>query len=563
MTGVSRAVSANGRRTLAPAGDSLDAQSMIPISPLPSDVEPRCLPSGTGVGSFVVRAVQSQDEFSIRYRATASASAGEVVIEEFAPVGISLRDATGQLGPRSPTDAALWEAGLQAYLRESEVLAKPLHPALVRIASVWQLRGTVYRLWPQLEGRTLAEVCPTWTEPPTEYWLRSFMAPLLDAVESLHRAGWVHGSVRPGQILVQPDGGPLLLDPDAVRTAIGTRMPQPSPWPEPGFRPPELAEPPSGYAPGPWSDVYSLAAVARFCMGAPRTTDDFSQQPRGLSIGRYSEAFVATFERALAIDPRQRPQSVALFRLELRSAGVPQAIRDPQEGLALSDIPLRTLPLEDPEASGPMPTPVELGPERGGPGARSEPTFRGEPHARRKTRQPRRRNWPWAVAAMLGALVIAAVLTYQLTDGRARRLAGTTPGVSAVDPLPERDAAASASVATAMPEAGPAPLRSAEHQSTMRPPEPVAASPEPPVSPTAAAVEPGRPASAVAPAVSVSPARDSGGRGRQALADTPAAACAPRTNFALYRCMQSQCELDRYYSHPQCVRLRRYDELPP
>lgn len=534
---------------------------MIPISPLPSDVEPRCLPAGTGVGSFVVRAVQSRYEFSIRYRATASASAGEVMIEEFAPAAIAQRDAAGQLGPRSPTDAALWEAGLQAYLRESEVLAKPLHPALVRIAAVWQLRGTVYRLWPHLEGRTLAEVCSTWTEPPTEYWLRSFIAPLLDAVESLHRAGWVHGSVRPGQILVQPDGGPLLLDPDAVRTAIGARMPQPSPWPEPGFRPPELAEPPSGYAPGPWSDLYSLAAVARFCMGAPRTTDDFSQQPRGLSIGRYSEAFVATFERALAIDPRQRPQSIALFRQELRSAGVPQAIRGPQEGLALSDIPLRTLPLEDPEAPGP--TPAELGPERGGPGTRSEPTFRGEPSARRRIQASRSRNWPWAVAAALGALVIAAVLTYQLTDGRVRRLAVATPSVSAVDPLPGRDAAASASVATMMPDPAPAPPRLPERQSTERAPEPVAASPERPVSPTAAAAEPGRPASAASVSAPVSPARGSAGRGRQALADTPAEACAPRSNFALYRCMQSQCELARYYAHPQCVWLRRHDELPP
>lgn len=257
---------------------------MIPVTPPPSDVEPERLPGGIGVGSFMLQTMQSRDEFSIRYRATGSASVGELVIEECAPAGISLRDATGQLGPRSAAHAALWEAGLQAYLRESELLARPLHPALVRIAAVWQIRGTVYRLWPRIEGRKLADVWSAWTEPPTEYWLRSFMAPLLDALESLHQAGWAHGSVRPGQILGQPDGGPLLLDTAAVRTAIGAHMPQPSPWPEPGFRPPELAEPPSGYASGPWSDLYSLAAVARFCMGAPRTTDDLSQQPRGLSI---------------------------------------------------------------------------------------------------------------------------------------------------------------------------------------------------------------------------------------------------------------------------------------
>jgi non-specific serine/threonine protein kinase len=535
---------------------------MIPVTPLPSDVEPERLPGGTGVGSFMLQTMQSRDEFSIRYRATGSASVGEVVIEEYAPAGISLRDAAGQLGPRSAAHAALWEAGLQAYLRESELLTRPLHPALVRIAAVWQVRGTVYRLWPRIEGRRLAEVCSAWTEPPTEYWLRSFMAPLLDALESLHQAGWVHGSVRPGQILVQPDGGPLLLDTAAVRTAIGARMPQPSPWPEPGFRPPELAEPPSGYASGPWSDLYSLAAVARFCMGAPRTTDDLAQQPRGLSIGRYSEDFVASFERALAIDPRQRPQSVAMFRLQLRSAGVTQSPRQPQDRLALSDIPLRTVPLEGEAVPRPVSAPVEpeAGTDRSGP--RSEPMFGGLPQARRRVQAPRARGWPWAAAAALGALVIAAVVMYQRIGGQERPRAGTTPGVSAVDPLPEREAAASGGIAATMPDPAPTPPQTPVVQTPTPPPERATVSPEPPVLPTVAAVQPGRPASATARAATDSPTRDAGAIGRQAVVDTPAAACAPRTNFALYRCMQSQCELSRYYAHPQCVRLRRFDELP-
>jgi hypothetical protein len=49
---------------------------------------------------------------------------------------------------------------------------------------------------------------------------------------------------------------------------------------------------------------------------------------------------------------------------------------------------------------------------------------------------------------------------------------------------------------------------------------------------------------------------------RAALADPPAAVCAPRTNFALYRCMQLQCQQSRYQTHPQCLRLRQNDELP-
>lgn len=521
---------------------------MIPIPPLPSNHELRGLPAGTAVGSFVLQAVQSQSEFSIRYRATASASAGEVVIEEFAPAGIAQRAATGQLGPRTAEDAALWESGLQAFLRESEVLAKPLHPALVRIACVWQLRGTVYRLWPPLEGRTLAEVCAQWGQPPTEFWLRGFFTPLLDAVDSLHRAGWVHGSVRPGQILVQPDGGPLLLDPDAVRMAMGARMPQPSPWPEPDFRPPELAEPPSGHAPGPWSDVYALAAVARFCMGAPRATDDFSQPPGAESIGRYSDALVATLERALAPDPRQRPQSIAQFRLELRSAGASRPMPPPQDRQARSDSPLRTRPLEEPEASGPTRMPAGLGPLRGRSGIRLEPVFRGEPNVHMRDESPTGRNRLLTMAAVLAVFVIAAGLAYQSIYAPPPRPVGKSSSASGARPLPERDAAASSIVVTPAPEPSPAPIGPPERPST--------------APPAVAAVEPMPPASAAVLTKPALPPRDSPGRVRPALADTPAAACAPRSNFALYRCMQVQCERDRFYAHPQCVRLRRDDQLP-
>lgn len=536
---------------------------MIPIQPLPSKPELRGLPAGTAVGSFVLQAVQSQGEFSIRYRASASASVGEVVIEEFAPAGIAQRAATGELGPRTPEDAALWEAGLQAFLRESEVLSKPLHPALVRIACVWQLRGTVYRLWPPLEGRTLTELCATWGQPPTEFWLRSFFTPLLDAVDSLHQAGWVHGNVRPGQILVRPDGAPLLLDPDAVRTAIGARMPQDAPWPEPDFRPPELAEPPSGHVPGPWSDVYALAAVARFCMGAPRANDDFLRPPGAVAIDPHAETLVATLERALAPDPRQRPQSIALFAQELRWAGASRPSPLPQDRQAVADRPLRTGPREAPESPGATRTPAGLGPVRGRSGVRLEPVFRGEPDVRMSVEAPTGRNRLLTMAAVLGAFVIAAGLAYQsLYAPPPPRPVGTSSGAPGTRPLPERDAAASAIVATPVPDSSPAPIRPPEQASAALPAEPVEVRPEPPAPPTVATPEPVLPASAAARTRPVSPPRDSPGRTPPALADTPAAACAPRTNFALYRCMQTQCESARFYAHPQCVRLRRDDELP-
>ena len=582
---------------MIPISRPSDPASPPAVSARPAVVEPQRLPSGTAVGSFVLQKLQARDEFGLRYLATASASGGEVTIEEFAPAGVSLRDTTGLLRPRSPAHAALWEEGLQAFLQESELLAKPLHPALMRIGAVWQMRGTAYRLWPRVEGRTLAEVCAAMTEAPSEDWLRRMIGPVLDALESLHEAGWVHGNVRPGQILVQSDGTPMLLDTAAVRTTIGARLPQHPAWPEPGFRPPELAEPPSEHAPGPWSDLYSLAAVVQFCMNASRLGDGAATQAGSApAVGRYAHGFVSVLERSLAADPRERPQSVAAFRRQLQAAGggVAAAAREPvvapeRRGFALSDIPVLKTPFPEREVLWSVSGPAELGRDSRPqplPSLRSDPMLHGAPRSARSAPPPlpRPRRWPWAVAGVLGALLVAGLVTYQLTGDTSSRFASMVPfqaaSPSAEQALLQRDPSAAGTVEPAASEPAPAaqaasrpvtPLQAANVQTgrgaVTVAPSASAATGVPRATAAAAATATVRPERAASAPSAVSAAPPSQAQAaeparREAVPGTPAEACAPRTNFSLYRCMQVQCEQSRFYAHAQCVRLRQNDELP-
>ena len=77
-----------------------------------------------------------------------------------------------------------------------------------------------------------------------------------------------------------------------------------------------------------------------------------------------------------------------------------------------------------------------------------------------------------------------------------------------------------------------------------------------------APVRPEQPASAMAAATLPSAASAKLAARREGTPDTPVGVCAPRTNFALYRCMKTQCEQSRHYAHPQCVQLRQSDEPP-
>ena len=49
----------------------------------------------------------------------------------------------------------------------------------------------------------------------------------------------------------------------------------------------------------------------------------------------------------------------------------------------------------------------------------------------------------------------------------------------------------------------------------------------------------------------------------QRAIDNPRELCAPRTRFALYRCMTLECERPRFYDHPECRYLRATDEVRP
>ena len=532
---------------------------MIPM-PRPPEVEPPPLPAGTAVGSFALARMQTRDEFSIRYVATASASGGEVVIEEFAPVGLSQRDASGVLMPRSPAHAVLWEEGLQAFLQESELLARPLHPALIRVACLWQVRGTAFRMWPRIDARTLADVCALMTEPPSEEWVRGLVAPLLDALESVHDGGWVHGNICPSQILMRPDGWPMLLDTAAARTAIGARMLQHPVWPEPGFRPPELAEPASGQVPGPWSDLYSLAAVARFCMAAPYAAGGLAQLTGASSIGCYDSHFISAVERALANDTQGRPQTISIFRQQLKASAVPAALATPPGAahrlrLAATALPLPPNPLADPEPFRSGSAFVE--PERDPALQRAwlEPVDHDPLWAREERLPPPARRWPWAFAGALVVLASAALATYELTRDEVTPVAGRAPSfLPPPGQLPERDLMAALPVAAAAPDPRPEPRQTAAPPVPL-PPTVAVAGADPPRLPAAPRERP-------APAAMPLPAPDTPVSQRAAVADKPAAMCAPRTNFALYRCMKLQCEQSRYQAHPQCVQLRQNDELP-
>ena len=303
------------------------------------------MPAGTRLdGDFEIERVLAASGFSVVYRAVDRALGRPVAIKEYLPASLALHDAEGQVVLRAAAQAEVFERGRAAFMEESRQLASCEHPSLVHLLRVWESRGTAYRAMPCYPGKTLLELREAMRDPPDEAALRALLDGLLGALGALHQAGLVHGAVAPDHILLLPDDRPVLLDFGAVRRAlVGSSAQGLMALLEPSFAPMERIAGAAPDAPpqGPWTDLYSVAALLRYCIGgrlpAPATLaatpplEPMAEVLRRLREhspkARYSAELLRAIDATLAPRPNDRPQSVAEFRALLDGRLDPSALR--------------------------------------------------------------------------------------------------------------------------------------------------------------------------------------------------------------------------------------------
>ncbi len=97
------------------------------------------------------------------------------------------------------------------FAAETQILAGLEHPGIARFHTAGRAAGgTAYLVLEYVEGTDLLTHCRERRAPLGER-LRIFLA-VLDAVEAAHRSLVVHRDLKPGNILVSPEGRPQLLD---------------------------------------------------------------------------------------------------------------------------------------------------------------------------------------------------------------------------------------------------------------------------------------------------------------------------------------------------------------
>ena len=272
------------------------------------------LPAGIELGHYRLLRKIGQGGFGITYLAEHTQSHEQVVIKENLPTFYASRNNnTLQVHPLDVANAAEdYAHTLSRFVDEARTLARLHHPGIVRVHEAFEALGTAYYVMPSIPGKELHKAAPAVVD---EAWLKPILKAVLEALEYLHSKNLLHRDLKPGNILLQEDGTPILIDFGTARalqtersaTMVGT----------PGYTPIEQVTPHGKR--GPWTDIYALGATCyRIITGelppqsVERIDDEDPYRPladRAELRRRFSHAFLQAVDKALAVRATKRWQS--------------------------------------------------------------------------------------------------------------------------------------------------------------------------------------------------------------------------------------------------------------
>jgi serine/threonine-protein kinase len=282
------------------------------------------LPAGTLLanGRYQLQQVLGQGGFAITYLALDTQLKRTVAIKELCPQGC-IRDAHNQVAPITlPPDQ--FAQIRQRFVEEAQLVAQLNHPGIVRIYDVFQQNNTGYMVMEYLHGETLGAklkraggVLPV--DEAVDYILQ-----VCDALEVVHRAGYIHRDIKPDNIIHCADGRLVLIDFGAARHFVANQTATYTVMLTPSYAAPEQYS--SAGRLDPRTDIYGLAATLyHLITGVPPLpaldrTSGFDLPPPHLVEPKVGEALSRAIQQGLSMRMDERPASVAEFAQLIQSA---------------------------------------------------------------------------------------------------------------------------------------------------------------------------------------------------------------------------------------------------
>jgi serine/threonine protein kinase len=309
-----------------------------------------------------------------------------------------------EMRPQPGLDDELLQGLRQQFQQEASVLARLIHPNLVRVTDYFEEADKVFLVMDFVSGENLANVIQREGAQP-EPLVLGWAQQLLSALTYCHSQGVIHRDIKPQNIIIKEDGTITLVDfglvklwdPNDPRTKTVMR----------GLGTPEYA-PPEQYGAsadhtGPPSDLYSLGATLYHALtgqSPPTATERMAIPDQFIPLRKLapnvSPRTEAVVMKALELSVPRRWQTAAEMATGLRQSGdlhsvippLPSPFIEPADSVPHQ----QTQPVSGPTPSIPSSIPVRP--------AVITPTSGRMPETRKK--------WPVALGVIGGLLCVIA-----------------------------------------------------------------------------------------------------------------------------------------------------------
>ena len=280
------------------------------------------LPVGAEIDSYRIERVLGEGGFGITYLVCELNLGKFYAIKELLPDGIAVRQGGATtVSAKNKGSVEDFVATRKYFISEARILAGMNHPAVVKVHRLMEANGTCYMVMDYIEGDTLGDYLKKrggMFNGVNEF--QQIFYPLMEGLEVLHGQGIIHRDIKPGNIMVKPDGSPVLLDFGAAtqtqsKTVTITQMLSA------GYSPFEQYT--SRAKQGPYTDIYALGATMHKAITGNKPDDSsdrmYADAYQALTQTRaylktYGSELLGAVDAALRMDPVQRPQTVGAWR---------------------------------------------------------------------------------------------------------------------------------------------------------------------------------------------------------------------------------------------------------